>query len=538
MTERADVVIIGAGPVGLALAIELGMRGVRATLVEENDRIAPQPRAKTTNVRSMEHMRRWGIAAALRASAPLPADYPTDVIFTTRLFGHRLARFENAFNGYRVRDERYSEPAQWVPQFKVEAALRRRALSLPGVTLHAATRFLSLVETPAGVSAEVEDIASGARRQIAASYLVGADGARSQVRRVLDIAMQGRHAFGFNLNYVIRVPGLRQFGALDPAIMYWLVNQDSPAATGPMDQDDVWFYGFLRGKDEPPPDDAAVKARIRRSFGRDVDVEILVTDAWAAHSLIAERYGTARVHLAGDACHLHPPFGGYGMNLGLGDSVDLGWKLAAMVQGWGGAALLDSYAAERRPVHRRVIDEAVANYALLSDHLARPEIEQDGAAGAAVRRALGDAILTGKAREFHTLGVVLGAQYSGSPIVVPDGSAAPPEHTSDYVPSAHPGCLAPHLWLADGSSLYDGFGLGFTLLATPAATAASVAALAGAAQAAGLPLTVLRPEDGRIAALYQAALTLIRPDQHVAWRGDAAGADAAGIIARVRGAAP
>ena len=531
---ETDIVIVGAGPVGLALAIELGLRGVRATLIEQNDRIAPQPRAKTTNVRSMEHMRRWGIADALRASAPLPADYPTDIVFATRLFGHPLAHITNAFNGARVRDDRYSEPAQWVPQFKVEAALRARVRTLPTVTLLEHTRFVDLAESSDGVTAEVEDIATGARQRIAARYLVGADGARSDVRRLLGIAMQGRHAFGFNLNYVVRVPALRDLGGLQPAIMYWLVNTDSPAVTGPMDRDDVWFYGFLRGKDEPPPDEAAVKARIRRSFGREIDAEILVTDAWAAHSLIADRYGTRRILLAGDACHLHPPFGGYGMNLGLGDAVDLGWKLAAAVQCWGGAALVASYEAERRPVHRRVIEEAVANYALLSDHLARPELEADTPEGAAVRAEIGQAIHAGKTREFRTLGVVLGSHYSGSPIVVADGAAPPPAHHADYVPSAHPGCLAPHLWLADGSSLYDHFGLGFTLLVTQAGAARSVARMQDAARQARVPLTVVAPDDPRLPALYGAALALIRPDQHVAWRGEAIG-DAAAILDCVAG---
>ena len=531
---ETDIVIVGAGPVGLALAIELGLRGVRATLIEQNDRIAPQPRAKTTNVRSMEHMRRWGIADALRASAPLPSDYPTDIVFATRLFGHPLAHIPSAFNGARVRDDRYSEPAQWVPQFKVEAALRARVRTLPTVTLLEHTRFVDLAESSDGVTAEVEDIATGARQRIAARYLVGADGARSDVRRLLGIAMQGRHAFGFNLNYVIRVPALRDLGGLQPAIMYWLVNTDSPAVTGPMDRDDVWFYGFLRGKDEPPPDEAAVKARIRRSFGREIDAEILVTDAWAAHSLIADRYGTRRILLAGDACHLHPPFGGYGMNLGLGDAVDLGWKLAAAVQGWGGAALVASYEAERRPVHRRVIEEAVANYALLSDHLARPELEADTPEGAAVRVEIGQAIHAGKTREFRTLGVVLGSHYSGSPIVVADGAAPPPAHHADYVPSAHPGCLAPHLWLADGSSLYDHFGLGFTLLVTQAGVARSVARMQDAAWQARVPLTVVAPDDPRLPALYGAALALIRPDQHVAWRGEAIG-DAAAILDCVAG---
>jgi len=228
------------------------------------------------------------------------------------------------------------------------------------------------------------------------------------------------------------------------------------------------------------------------------------------------------VFLAGDACHVHPPFGGYGMNMGIADAVDLGWKLAAVLQGWGGPRLLDSYEAERRPVHEFVMDEAVANHALLPTHMWRPGLDHATPEGARLRAEVGAAIKAAKVREFNTLGVVLGYNYSGSPIVVADGSAPPPRHFKDYVPSAHPGCLAPHAWLADGSSLYDHFGAGFTLLVTDDSAAPSVNSR--------VPLKVLREPSVRD--LYQARHALIRPDQHVAWRGDAL---PAGVLARAAG---
>jgi hypothetical protein len=198
--------------------------------------------------------------------------------------------------------------------------------------------------------------------------------------------------------------------------------------------------------------------------------------------------------------------------------------------------LLASYERERRAVHQRVIAEAVENYAAIPQHLVRPDLEADGAAGAAARERLAKEILASKPREFKTLGVVLGYHYSGSPIVVGDGSAAPEPHFMQYVPSAHPGCLAPHLWLADGSSLYDGFGDGFTLLVTARGAEDDVAKLRAAAQAAALPLTPFAPADDRLRDLYGARLALIRPDQHVAWRGDRLDRDPQTLLDRVRGA--
>ncbi len=533
-----EVLVVGAGPVGLALAVELGRRGIRTVVIEQNERAARQPRAKTTNVRTMEHMRRWGIADTLRASAPLPADYPTDIIFATRLFGPELARFENAFNGRRQKSDLYSEPAQWIPQYKVEDALGEHARSLASVRVMTGTRLDALRQRDDGVEADVVDVASGRTSTISAAYMVGADGSRSRVRALLGIRMEGQHAFAQNYNYVIRAPELREVAARSPAIMYWLVNPDCAGVTGPMDLGDIWFFGFAHGKDEPAPSAEQAKERMRRAFGRDVAIEILVTDAWAAHSLIADRYRRDRVFLAGDACHLHPPFGGYGMNLGIADGVDLGWKLAAVRRGWGGGALLDSYEAERRPVHQRVIDEAVGNYAHLSNHFVREHLEAPGPAGEAARREVGASILASKVREFKTLGVVLGYTYSGSPVIVADGTPPPAPSVADYRPTAHPGCLAPHLWLADGSSLYDRFGPDMTLLVTGDAAGGDVDRLVSAARARAVPLAVIAPHDDRLRALYGARLVLIRPDQHVAWRGDRLERDPEEIFDILRGGAP
>src|SRR5262245_42774069 len=202
--NRTQVLVVGAGPVGLSLAIELGLRGVAVTIVEQRSRTGAQPRAKTTNVRSMQHMRRWGIADDLRAAAPLPYDYPTDIVFTTALFGRTLAVIENAFEGAKRRDDRFPEPAQWVPQYIVEKVLHERIAALPSVRLLPGTELEDFTQSPAGVTATVREIASDTRSTIRADYLVGADGARSRVRAVMGAKMQGDHAFAHNYNLIVR----------------------------------------------------------------------------------------------------------------------------------------------------------------------------------------------------------------------------------------------------------------------------------------------------------------------------------------------
>ncbi len=528
------VLIVGAGPAGLALAIELGSRSIPCLVVERNARVGHAPRAKTTNVRTREHLRRWGIAKNLRAASPLGLDYPSNVVFVTRLAGWELARFENAFYCAPGRNPLYSEHAQWIPQYSVEDVLRAHIATLPCVTLRFNAELEGIEQHDGFVRATIRDLEAGGRFGIDSDYLVGADGARSLVRGLIGAEMTGTHGLSRNYNIIFRAPGLSQAHPHGPAIMYWQVNPDAPGLIGPMDRGDKWFFMPTKVPDGATLDAAGL---IARSTGVDLPYEILSADEWIASRLIADRYVRGRVFLTGDACHLHPPFGGYGMNMGIGDSVDLGWKIAAVLQGWGGPHLLASYEAERRPVHEFVLDEAVANHQVLGNQLWREGLEDDTEFGAKLRGAVAAEIQAAKLREFATLGVVLGYRYDGSAIVVDDGTPAPPNDFLNYVPSARPGDLAPHAWLHDGSSLYDHFGPGFTLLATADGTDDDIDEVRRQAREARVPLTVVRPRAPAIAALYRARYALIRPDQHVAWRGDSWPRTAA-IFDRITGRLP
>lgn len=514
---NTDVLIVGAGPVGLAAAIELGMRGIRVLLVEHNARVGLAPRAKTTNVRTRTHLRRWGIADRLAAEAPFGVDYPNDMVFVTRLAGHELARFENAFNASPVRSPLYPEHAQWVPQYTLEKVMLEKVRSLPNVEVQFDTSFLSAEQDDSQVTATLQNN-SGEPRHVVSRYLIGADGARSRVRELIGAKLEGRHGLSHHYNIIFRAPGLAEAHCHGPAVIYWQIGKDGFSAIGPMDKGDVWAFMPANAKPGETLSDEEAVALIRDRTGIDLPYEILSTDSWTASELIADHYADRRIILAGDACHLHPPAGGYGMNMGVGDGVDLGWKIAATLQGWGGTGLLTSYEAERRQVHRAVIDEALANYAIYVAP-SPPEIEDDTPQGNAIRQKAGVKIQTAKGREFDTLGTVLGLCYEQSPIIENETRPTFPHDSEQYRPEARPGCLAPHAWLDDGRSLYDLFGQGFTLVATVDADPNEISEATKDARSLGVPLTVIQP-DIPLKQLYGADFTLVRPDQHVAWRGD------------------
>jgi 2-polyprenyl-6-methoxyphenol hydroxylase-like FAD-dependent oxidoreductase len=531
MQASTQVLIVGGGPVGLGAAIELGLRGIRCLVIERNDRAGHAPRAKTTNVRTCEHLRRWGIIQSFRAAAPFGTAYPSDVVFCTRLAGFPITRFRNAFYCAPGKNPLYAEHAQWTPQYVLEEVLRRKLATIPSVDLRFGLAFESCEQDDRGVTSTIA-AADGTLHSVASDFVIGADGARSRVREAIGAKLEGVYGISRHDNIVVRAPGLAAAHAQGEAVQYWQINAEVPSFLGPMDTGDRWFFGQAAMPDGPVATPAEAPALIRRATGIDLNYEVLSADEWVASRLIADRYSDRRIFLAGDACHLHPPFGGYGMNMGIADAVDLGWKLAAALQGWGGAALPGSYESDRRPVHIEVMDEAVANHSVLSHHLLGDGIEEAGEFGDRAREEAGRRIQAAKLREFDTLGIVLGYRYRDSPVIVADGSRPPPRHFKDYVPSSHPGCRAPHVWLADGSSLFDHFGTGFTLLA---ARNAEVSAFEDAARSARIPLTVVRRSETAIAELYPTRYTLIRPDQHVAWRGNDWRGDPAAILASIAG---
>ena len=537
-SARTDrVLIIGAGPVGLSLAVELGWRGVPVTLVDEGDGSVLFPAGEAIFSRTMEHLRRWGCAEEARTDSAPPADYPHRIAFTTTVTGHVLTSFD-----YGVTNRSPGEYGPLTPEgpaflskFSFVPLLARTAAVQAGVEIRYGTRLETFDQTEHGVRAVVRDVGSGAVAELTAAYLVGCDGGRSGVRRALGIDLDGAFAQGRNFAVHFRAPQLlallqeRAGGAA--AQIQTLSSERRPYITV-VDGVEEWRLSVYL--DEDPGAGDAVKW-VHEAVGAPIEVEILAAQPWSGHRVVARSYRDGRVFLAGDAAHLLWPKGGFGANTGIGDAVDLGWKLAATLQGWGGPALLDSYEAERRPIAVRNVTEASSNWT--SDALLVPDpvLDRDDDDGARARSAMAENIRRWRGREFRSIGVQLGYRYAGSPICVPDGSPEPPDEPDHYRPTTWPGCRAPHAWLPDGSSVLDHFGRGFVLVA---AGPVDPSALVRAADERGVPLSVLRLDDADAARLYERRLVLVRPDGHVGWRGEEIPADPAAVLDRLCGVVP
>lgn len=531
LPRETDVLIVGGGPVGLSAAIELGRRGVRCLIVEPRATVSGlRPRAKTTNIRTMEHFRRWGLADRIRAVAPLKVDWSQDIVFCTTLLGPEVLRFSDCLGVSPRRTARFAESGQQIAQPLVEEVLREAVGDLASCQLCLGWSLHALQQHDDGVRATVTD-ERGAQREVEAAYLLGCDGARSVVRAAIGVRYAGTSDQRPNFGVVFRAPGLAERQPHGPALQYWVLDPACPGLLGRMDLGERWW--LIANGVPAEVGQADPLALIRGLVGAAIDAEILGTDPWTARMLLADRYRAGRVFLAGDAAHLNPPWGGHGFNTGIGDAVNIGWKLAATLGGWGGDALLDSYEAERRPIAARTIAEATANMRVLAPELGARELTVVGPAGERARGAAALAIRAAKDREFHSLGLVLGYAYDTSPVIVGDGTPAPPAG-QDYTPTAQPGARLPHHWLPDGRSLYDGLGDGLTLLRLR--DDGAIGPFVASAATRGVPLRVLDLRDQVPVGDYGAALLLVRPDQHVAWRGaavDRAGAGA--IIARACG---
>lgn len=541
-----QILIAGGGPVGLTAALELARHGVRCVVVNEQPQTTLHPRANAINARSMEHFRRFGLAPQIRA-AGLPADYPTDVTYVTRLTGYEMARLQmpnsaDAVDQTKAGDGPYdcAEPPHRCSQIYLEAILHQAAVAQPSIDLRYGHRLEEFREVGDGIVGAVRDLASDEVFDVSAQYLVGADGGRSTVRRQLGIRYEGeagverRMMGGSMLATYFRAPRSPSWLKINPSWQYWIVTADLRALMISVNGADQ-FVLHARIPDGVDPDSIDDRELIDRAAGAPVAAEIILRQPWTAgHVLRAQSFGAGRVYLAGDAAHLFTPTGGLGMNTGVDEVVNLAWKLAACANGWAGPNLLASYEADRRPIaarnqaFARGFAESVGTFAV------DPSVEQDTAEGMAERQRIGAHLADHGRREFVIPGIVLGVRYEDSAIIWPDGSPPTTDDAYDYVPTARPGSRAPHVWLNDGSALCDRFAPGFTLLRMDESRAADD--LVSAAGERGVPLTVVDLDEDGVRQRYEAGLALIAPDGHVVWRGDAAPADSTALIDRIRGA--
>ena len=538
MMTKIPVLIVGAGPIGLALAGDLGFRGISCLLIERSDGGVSQPKMDMVGIRTMEYCRRWGIIPWVE-SAGYNRAYPQDCAWVTSLNGHEFGR--EVFPA--VQDEKISpqspQKRERCPQNFFDPVLRRFAQRYEGVEIAYNTVIVSFTEHDDGVTAVVKDVATGETRTVEAQYLVGTDGGGSAVRQMLGIGMQGEPTLTYTTNVIFRCDGLEDLHDKNPGYRFIFIGPEGTWATlVAINGRDQWRFSLVGDQNRREVTEEELRAAIVRAVGRPFEFEILSIMPWIRRQLVADHYGTKRVFIAGDAAHLTSPTGGFGMNTGIQDAVNLSWKLAGAIDGWGGPMLLESYEIEQRPVAIRNVSEATGNLRrMLSPQAVSPpkEIFEPGAEHDAARKAFGDHYTELMKREWFSIGIHLGYMYEGSPIIVPDGTPQPEDTVSTYTPTARPGSRAPHVWLADGKSILDLFGKTFVLLRFDPATEGADA-LAAAAAAHGVPFEMMDIDNAEAAALYQRKLVLVRPDGQVAWRGDAVSGDAATIIDTVRGA--
>lgn len=529
--SSTQVVIVGGGPVGMGLAIELGQRGIRCVVIERYREPQPIPKGQNLTQRTMEHFHFWGAEPALRAARTIPPEYG---IGGLTAYGKLLGTYHYDWLQRELVRPYYYMANERLPQYATEAVLRARVAALPSVQVLYGWQAEQVQDQGAQVRVVVSDLHGDARRELQADYVVGCDGSRSRVREQAGITQTLSDHDRMMVLLVFRSHQLHELLKCYPGKSYYNVLQPELEGYwkffGRVDLGSTWFFHA-----PVPPgttrDNFDFSAYLHEAVGAEFDVDFQHIGFWDLRFAIADRYRAGRVFVAGDAAHSHPPYGGYGVNTGFEDARNLGWKLAAVLQGWGQETLLDSYDTERRPVFASTARDFIAR-AIETDRnfLSEFHPERDrGAFEAAWTARSAGAVGEVQAFEPH---------YEGSPVIAgsnpsqASGGSAVGRHDFKARAGHH---LAPAV-LSDGRNVYERLGVGYTLLALGAAPE-QVRAFVQAAAAAGLPLTVVEhPAEGE-AARYAARLVLVRPDQFVAWTDADAAAptEAQAILQQVSG---
>ncbi|WP_445219156.1 FAD-dependent oxidoreductase [Bradyrhizobium sp. Pa8] len=544
---RTQVLVVGAGPVGLTAAMDLASRGIDVVVAEiRHAGDPPSVKCNHVSARSMEIFRRLGVAVKLR-DAGLPADFPNDCSYRTTATGIELCRID-----IPSRARRYSatggsdtwwptpEPPHRINQVYLEPILFGHAAAQPRITILARTEITDIEQDDDRVVALGRDLDRGNALRIEADFVIGCDGSRSLVRKSIGASLSGTPVIQRVQSTFIEAPQLKELmGAHKPAWMVLSLNPRRSGTTVAIDGHDRWLIHNHLRPDEPEFDSIDRDWSIRAILGVDerFAYKILSKEDWVGRRLVADRFRDRRVFICGDAAHLWMPYAGYGMNAGIADAVDLCWQLAAHLNGWAPASILDAYEAERQPitdqVSRFAMDHAMKMMAQRGGVSA--EIEDDTPRGHAARASLARAAYDLNVQQYCCAGLNFGYYYDASPIIAYDGEAPPAYAMGSFTPSTVPGARAPHVFLRDGRSLYDAFGAGYTLLRLDPAI--DVARLLSAAEQRGMPLALVDIAPDEANGAYTEKLVLARPDQHIAWRGQAAPEDPQGLLARITGAA-
>jgi 2-polyprenyl-6-methoxyphenol hydroxylase-like FAD-dependent oxidoreductase len=548
MAEMTDcqVLIVGAGPVGLTLAIDLAWRGIDVTVVETRARAAPpDPKCNHVAARTMEIFRRLGVAEKVR-NAGLPADYPHDISYRTTFTGQELARIQipcrrDRFTKQDGPDGNWPtpEPPHRINQIFLEPILFDHAAANPGIHIINRTSVEDVVVEEGSASVGLRDLETGEVRRLSCRFLLGCDGARSIVRKAIGAELTGDAVVQRVQSTFIRAPDLIGRQRHERAWGTGVINPRRAGMVYAIDGRERWLvHNYLKpGELDFDSVDRDACIRTILGVGPDFQYDMISREDWYGRRLIANKFRDRCTFIAGDAAHIWVPYAGYGMNAGIADAMNLSWLIAAHLNGWAPSSILDAYEAERWPITSQVSRFAMSHAeAEIRRRGAIPEeIEDAGPRGEVARREVGRLTYEINVQQYACAGLNFGSYYDRSPIIVYDGAKHPAYTMESYAPSTVPGCRTPHLWLEDGTSLYDAMGPEFTLLRFDPAV--DVAPLQAAAHSRRLPLKVLQVRRPTAASFYESGLVLSRPDQHVAWRGDKLPSDALALIDRVRGAA-
>lgn len=530
--EPKPVLVVGAGPVGMCAALMLARHGVPCVLVDQGFETSVHPKLDYVNSRSMEFFRQLGVAPDIRA-AGVGYGHPADVIWSTGLAGKPITTWElpSVAEQWRTIAERNdgtqpTEPSQRISQIDLEPVLRAHCRRSPLIELRCGLRFDTLDQDADGVTSHLVDTMNGRPVQLRSSYVIGCDGASSQVRGCLGIGEEGFDVPGLPAAFMVHFKSrdlktLHRHGRFWHyfAFRYIIIAQDEV---------DTWtahVNGMSPDEFDTPPADPA--AFLRDIMQTDLKIDkVLLTSRWRPGFSVADRFREGRVLLAGDSAHRMFPTGAYGMNTGIGDAADAAWKIAALVRGFGGPALLDTYEAERRPVALRNLH---TSHRHLGVHLKAGTLLREGASPKTVA-----AYLQAERGENEYPGIELGYRYGDSPVICGDDTSDPPWQPGQYTPTTWPGGRPPSLLLRDGTALYDRFATSFTLV--DFADDGSADDLLREAAVQGLPVSHAVVHDAAARRIWERDLVLLRPDHHVAWRGNSTPADPAAVVRRVRGA--
>jgi 2-polyprenyl-6-methoxyphenol hydroxylase-like FAD-dependent oxidoreductase len=542
---EASVLIVGAGPVGLTLAMDLSARGVDVIVAElRHPGEPPSVKCNHVSARSMEIFRQLGVAQKLRDTG-LPPDYPNDAAYRTTATGIELARIH-----IPCRRERYTDrsgPDGWWPtpepphrinQIYLEPVLFAHAASLPRVNILSRTSVDDFEQDASGVVAHARDLDSGETFAIRAKFLIGCEGGKSMTRRKIGAKYEGTPVIQRVQSTYIRAPQLYDLLHGRKAWMYLSLNPRRRGTVVAIDGRETWLIHNHLEEEETDFDSVDRDWAIRTilGVGPEFEYEILNKEDWVGRRLVADKFRDRRAFICGDAAHLWIPYAGYGMNAGIADAMNLSWILAAHLQGWAAEAILDAYETERQPITEQVSKFAMGFALQVMKHRKSvpPEVEAEGDIGEQARARVGQEAYDLNVMQYCCGGLNFGYFYENSPIIAHDGGA-PPTYTMDkFSASTVPGCRTPHLWLRDGRSLYDAMGRWYTLLRFDSKV--DVKNLIAAAEKRGVPFQVLDVDSAEAAGIYDHAIVLSRPDQHVAWRGDREPADALALIDLIRGA--